>query len=303
MTPREIIAKAWAITTSEGQIRSWGFSAALLRTLLNVKLLIYQVWFAYSYFILKNPIGFFTVEEKLLEILPKWVAISIIVFLLLLLVVEIIFPHFAKGAVIGLAAKSYKKEEVKGGLVLAVYNFFPIFAAHELLLLSGVTTVITICSLLLRYAGGMAPFGISLVVTLWLLTLILEFFFIFIEEAVVIRKAGLKDAMGTSFKLVISHLGHVVFLLLLMYVILLRIVANMLMIVLIPSIVLGIGFALSSLLSHTTSFIISASLGMVIIVAASYFFAYLEVFRQTVWTITYMELSKLKELDIIEEDV
>lgn len=302
MTPREIIAKAWAVTCNEGQIRRWGFASSLLRTLLNVKLLVYQVWFAYSYFVLKSPIGFFTIEEKLLEVLPFWLGVTIIIFLLVLVGVELIFPHFAKGAVIGLAAKSVKKEEVKGGLVLAIYNFFPIFAAHEVLVLSGVTTVITICSLLLRYAGGMAGFGISLVLTLWLISLILEFFFIFVEEAVVIRKAGLKDAMGTSFKLVISHLGHVVFLLLLMYVILLRIVANILMVVLIPGIVVGVGFGLATLLPAGLSYAISTVLGLIVIVAASYLFAYLEVFRQTVWTITYMYLSKLKELDIIEDE-
>ena len=38
---------------------------------------------------------------------------------------------------------------------------------------------------------------------------------------------------------------------------------------------------------------------------ASYFLGYVTVFKHTVWTITYIELSKLKELDIIEapEDV
>ena len=217
MTPREIIARAWAITNAEPQLRRWGFASSLLRTLLNVKLLIYQAWFAYSYFILEEPIGFFIMEEVLFQHLPFGIALTIIITLVILVIIELIFPHFAKGAIIGLSAKAYRKEEVRGGLVLAIYNFFPIFAAHEILVLSGITTVITIISLALRYTGNVAPLIITMVLILWVFSLVLEFIFVFVEEALVVRKTGLKAAMGNSFKIVISYIGHVVFLSLLMF--------------------------------------------------------------------------------------
>lgn len=302
MKPRDIIARAWAITKKEAVLRKWGFAGALLKTLLNAKLFLFQAWLIYSYFILKNPIGFFTIEQTLLDHLPLWVAISIITFFFALLFVEWLFPHMAKGAIIGLAAKSYKKEEVKGGLVLGIYNFFPIFALHEMLVLSAITTVITICSLALRYGGGAGPMAVMILVTVWLASNILEFFWIFAEEAVVIKKTGIRGGIHSSFKLVISYLGHVVFLFLLLFVIILRIVANLLMVILIPGIVLGLGWLLATYLPPVVSYSITSIMGLVIIVFASYFFAYLEVFRQTVWTITYMELSAMKDLDIIEEE-
>ncbi|PIQ76772.1 hypothetical protein COU78_04235 [Candidatus Peregrinibacteria bacterium CG10_big_fil_rev_8_21_14_0_10_49_24] len=302
MQPRDIIAKAWAITKKEKDLRIWGFSGALLKTLLNAKLFLFQAWLIYSYFILKNPIGFFTIEKTLIENLPLAVAISIIVFFFLLLFVEWLFPHMAKGAIIGLAAKSYKKEDVKGGLVLAIYNFFPLFAIHEMLVLSSITTTITLCSLSLRYGGGAGPIAVMLLVTFWLVSNILEFFWIFAEEAVVVKKIGIREAVKQSFKLVISYLGHVVFLMLLLFVIALRIIANLLMVILIPGIVLGLGFLLATFLPPVVSYSVTTVLGLVIIVLASYLFAYLEVFRQTVWTITYMELSQLKDLDVIEKD-
>jgi hypothetical protein len=301
MTPREIVAKAWAITTSVPVLRQWGFASAFLETLLNAKLFIYQTWFAYSYFILDEPIGFFQIEGVLLEHLPKWLAISIIVFLLILVAIELIFPHFAKGAIIGLAAKEYKKEEVKGGLVLAIYNFFPIFALHELLVFSGTTTTITWASLSLRYGGEAAIAGVVIIGVLWVVSHILQFFWVFAEEAVVVRKVGVGKSMKRSFKLVVSYLGHVVFLLLLLFFISLRILANILMVVLVPAVVMGVGFVLTMFLSPAISYSLGALLGIVIIFFASYFFAYLEVFRQTVWTITYIELSGQKELDVIEE--
>ena len=303
MKPRDIIAKSWAITKKEREIRKWGFAHSLLRTLLNAKLFFYQSWLGYSYFVLKDPIGFMTIEKVIWENLPMWLSILIIGFFILLVIVEMLFPHMAKGAIIGLAAKSYKKEEVKGGLVLGIYNFFPLFAVHEILVLSSFTATVTLCSLSLRYGGAVGPIACALLATIWLFSNILEFFWIFSEEAIVIKKVGIKEGIKQSFKLVISYLGHVVFLFLLLFVILLRIVANLLMIVLVPAIVLSLGLFLATLMPAVVSYTISSILGLTIIGFASYFFAYIEVFRQTVWTITYIELSKLKDLDVIEAPI
>ena len=296
MNPREIIAQAWAITLKERQLRRWGFASSLLETLLNTKLLIYQTWFFIS-FLQGDPIGFFADVEWLSRHLSfAWVA-TIVTFFLILIFIEWIFPHFAKGAIVGLAAKSYKKEEVKGGLVLAVYNFVPLFAIHEMFVLGSISMVITLSSLLLRYSPEIAPFGIFLLVLFFLGANILRFFFIMSEEGVVIRKLSIGKAMGASFKLVISYLGHVVFLLILGFLISLRILLNAVMIFLVPGIVIGIAFLFKSFLPIEVAIVIGAILGLIIIGLMSYLFAYLEVFRQNVWTITYLELSKLKELD------
>lgn len=305
MKPRDVVAKAWEITNKEPQLRRWGFISAFLETLLNAKLLVYQVWFAYSYFILKDPIGFFTLEKVIMDALPLPLFIVLAIAFIVIIVFEWLFPHFARGAIIGLAAKSYRGEEVKGGLVLGVYNFFPLFGLHEMLVLSGVTTVVTLTSLALRYAGGAAPVLIMIIIAAWIFTNILEFFWIFAEEGLVITKYGVKETIGRSVKLVLSHLGHVVFIMLLLFFIILRIIANLLMIVIVPGVVLGVGYLLVWLLPSVPPAIpysISGLLGIVIIFLASYFFAYLEVFRQTVWTITYLELNQLKDLDIIEDN-
>ena len=68
----------------------------------------------------------------------------------------------------------------------------------------------------------------------------------------------------------------------------------------IPGIVIGIGFLLSLIFSQFLTIIIGLVLGLILVGLASYLFAYIEVFGQTVWTLTYIELSKLKELDVIE---
>lgn len=304
MTPREIIAKAWAMTKKEKQLRRWGFSSAMLQTLLNVKLLIYQSWFFYLYVIKGQTISFFAMEELLLKVMPEVAAWTVIIFIFALVAIELVFPHFAQGAIIGLAAKSHKKQEVKGGLVLALYNFVPIFIVHELFVLGGVSTVITISSLMLRYGptGDFLLLPLGLLLFLWVFSNILHFFSAFAEEAIVIHKFGPFAAIGKSIKLIISHLGQVVFLFILLFVISLRIIINLVMLLLIPGIVVGVGLLLAQFLSPAVSYGIGTFIGIILVGVASYFFAYITVFKQTVWTITYLELSSLKDLDVITEE-
>ncbi len=303
MTPREIIAKAWAMTKKEKPLRRWGFASALLQTLLNVKLLIYQSWFFYLYVIKGETISFFAMEELLLTIMPHAAAWTIIIIIFAMVAIELVFPHFATGAVIGLAAKSHSKQEVKGGLVLAIYNFLPIFIIHELFVLSGISTVVTVASLMIRYGppGDFIFLPLGILGFVWVFSNILEFFSAFAEESVVIHKSGPFEAIGKSMKLIISHLGHIVFLLILLFVISLRILINLVMLLLIPGAVMGIGLLLAKFLPQALSYGIGSIVGLALVAVTSYFFAYITVFRQTVWTITYMELSQLKDLDIIEE--
>ena len=236
-----------------------------------------------------------------MEHLPFWLFLTFMIMLVVIIIVEWLFPHMATGAIIGLAAKSLRKEEVKGGLVLGIYNFFPIFAIHEFFMLSRVTVLITVCSLILRYGGQAATLGIIVVISIYAFSNILRFFFIFAEEAVVIRKEGIRKALKVSFKLVISYLGHIIFLLLLFFIITLRIFINAAMIILVPGVIMGIGYLLTLFLPAVISYTVGSIIGLILIGIASYFFAYLEVFRQTVWTLTYMVLSEKKELDVIVE--
>lgn len=300
MTPREIIAAAWAITTKEASLRRWAFTSSLLETLLSLKLIGYQFYFAYEHFFHGGTAGFFDIEVAIYRALPFWASSVILGGFVLMVVIEFFMPHLCLGAMIGLAAKSYRKEPVRGGLVLGLYNFFPIFAVHEFLTLSSVSTLVTIISLMIRYVdGGIRTFAIGIAVGLFVFSLILKFFFSFAEEAMVTQKLGLFEAIGRSYKLIVSHLGHVVFLLLLLFVISLRIIINAVMVVLIPAIIIGLALILSTVLPTTISYIISGIVGVGLVVAASYMFAYIHAFKSTVWTITYLELIKHKDLDVI----
>ena len=303
MTPREIIAEAWAITGREQSLRRWGFTSSLFETLLNLKLVVYQVYFFYEFVFRGGAPGFFDVEIAIYHALPFWGFLTIIIIFILMVVIEFFMPSLCLGAIIGLAAKSFRKEEVKGGLVLGIYNFFPLFAARELFVFSRITTTITVVSLILRYVDDPLKMpAVIAVIGLWLLSSVLRFFSSFAEEAIVIRKTPLFTAIGRSFKMLLSNLSHVMFLILLLLVISVRIVINAIMVLIIPSVVIGLAFLLANFLSNEVSYTIAGIVGVALVLIASYFFAYLHVFKQTVWTITYMIFSEKKDLDIIVAD-
>ncbi len=134
---------------------------------------------------------------------------------------------------------------------------------------------------------------------IWIVSNILKFFSSFTEPGIVVDKLGVFAAGARSVKLIVSYLSHVMFLALLLAVISLRIFANTLIITLIPAIILGGGVLLTYILSPAVSYSIAGFVGFVLTIVAAYFFAYLHVFKQAVWTIMYMELAKEKELDKI----
>ncbi len=300
MTPREIIAEAWSITSSQRIIRRWAYASSLLETMLNVKLLFTQAYFGYMYVYGTKEAGFFDIELWIVRNLPLWASLTILSSFVLLIVVEFFAPHLCLGAIIGLAAKHAKREPVRGGFVLALYNFFAIFTLHEFLILSSIPTTITVISLILRYTDpGLWGMSITGVLFLFLVGSIQKFLFAFAEEACVIQKLGIFEAIGRSFKLIISHLPRIMFLYLLLIVISLRIAINAVMVILIPAIMIGFGFLLTFFLSTSISVVLATILGLILIGVASYFLGYILAFKQTVWTLTYMEFMKEKDLDEI----
>lgn len=300
MTPREIIAEAWSITTTEPKIRRWAYASSLLETLLNLKLLLTQVYFGYVYLYGHGNAGFFDIELWIFRNLPIWASSFILIFFVLLVIIEFFAPHLCLGAIIGLAAKRVKGEPLKGGLVLGLYNFFAMFTIHEFLILASVPTTITVISLIMRYTDrGLWAFSIGGVLILFVVGNIQKFLFAFAEEAAVIEKRGIFEAIGRSFKIIVSHLAKIMFLYLLLIVISLRIVINAVMVILIPAIMLGFGFVLTFFFSETVSIIAACVLGLALTFVASYFLGYILAFKQTVWTLTYMEFMKEKDLDEI----
>ncbi len=298
LTPREIIAQAWTVTTTEPSLKRWGFAGSALRLLLDIKLVGYQFYFAYAYMAGKE-VGLFDDGIWLYENAPLSVFWIILIAFAVLVVTELFLPIFCDGAIIGLTAKSHNKERVSGGFILGMYNFFPIFAVHQIFVFSGINLLVTAISILLRYGSGLTGFMIVIATILWLFSSILSFLASFAEPAIVINKIGVFEAIGHSVKLTFSYPGHIIFLILLLLIISFRIAVNIAILILIPGLVIGLGIVLTYVLTPTISYTIAGAIALALTLVAAYFFMYLHVFKQAVWTIMYMELTKEKDLDKI----
>ena len=298
LTPREIIAQAWTIATTEPQLKRWGFFGSFFEILLDVKLLIYQMYFLYGY-LYGHSTGLFDIEIAMYEALPFWLFMTIIVLFGLLVFVELFIPSFTGGAIIGLAAKAHNKEPMHGGFIMALYNFFPILAVHEVFIFSGFSILVTSISVILRYGNGLEMPLIVVAVLVWIFSNIIKFFSSFTESGVVVEKLGVFEAGAKSVKLIFSYMPHVMFLTLLLIVISIRIIINTLIILLVPAAVIGSGLLLTYFVQPAVSYTIAGCIGLILTFVAAYFFTYLHIFKQAVWTIMYMELIQQKDLDKI----
>jgi len=298
LTPREIVAQAWTITTTEPSIKRWGFFGTFFRLLLDIKLIAYQIYFLISS-LQGKEVGLFDDVIWLYGVVSFGVFDTIVVAFLLLLLVEIFVPSMTDGPIIGLTAKSYKHEPVTGGFILAVYNFFPVFTVHEIFVFSGLNLLITAISILLRYGAGLTPFLIVVAIVLWSMSSVLKFLSSFSEPAIVIDKIGIFESISKSIKLVFSYPQHVMFLIVLLLMISIRVFINTVLIVCIPGAAFGIGLLLTYVFTPAVSYTIAGLIGVALLFVMAYFFMYLHVFKQTVWTLMYMELKGEKELDVI----
>lgn len=298
LTPREIIAQAWTITTTEPSLKRWGFFGAFFEILLDVKLLVYQIYFIYSYFA-GHSAGLFDVEIMLYNSVPFWFFLTFVIFFTVLVIVELFVPSLASGAIIGLTAKAHNKEPMTGGFVMALYNFFPILAVHEVFMFSGISILITAISIILRYAGGLGVPMVIVAVIIWLISNILKFFSSFTESGIVVDKLSVFASGAKSVKLIFSYMPHVMFLMILLIIISIRIIINTLIIILVPAAIVGTALLLTYVAQPAVSYTIAGLVGLALTFVAAYFFTYLHVFKQAVWTIMYMEVIKEKEMDKI----
>lgn len=298
LTPREIIAQSWAITTTSAPLRRWGFFGSFFEMLLDIKLIVYQAYFLWTA-IQGDVGGIWDIEIFLYRLLPPVAFWSITAFFLVLLVVELFIPSLSSGAIIGLAAKAHHREPQTGGIVLAVYNFFPILGVHQAFVFTGLSVLITTVSIILRYGAGLTAPLLIVAFIIWIISNILRFFGSFTESAIVVEKMNVFAAGAKSVKLMFGYMHHVVFLFVLLAIISIRIFMNTIIITLVPAIAMSAGVGLTYVLSPGMSFLLAAIAGVVLTVIAAYFFAYLHVFKQAVWTVMYIELIKEKELDQI----
>ncbi len=307
MSPKEIIAEAWHMTIRHKRILlPWGALEAFIVMIAAMLFVIYQGFVLTVFIQTGDSPTWESIMGTIMPIIGRFPGLTVTLLVLSCIygVLWIVVPRVVTGALIGLAAKIHCGDEPKGGFVIGVFSFLPLLELAAAFVIIDGKTLFSAWSVLVRYMGAAdVMLGTSIfLILIWCIAFVFHFLFMFAEEAIVIRKFGVFRSIGHSFKLVISYLGRVVLIAVLLLVIILRIILNAIVIFVIPAIIFGLGFLLTRFLPEIVSFGISGLIGITIALIASYFLGYVTVFKNAVWTITYLELSKEKELDVIEPE-
>lgn len=299
MNSRHIIADAWQFTRENPRLMWWySFFPSLLTTLIGILYLLYQ-FFAFK----RSPLFDDAEKSFLTEIIGQTLGflnkhgnlwIPAIVTIVIILILYALLPTLAQGALIQSIAKKRHGEPIglARGISLGLLAFLPLLEYHLLIKSFSIISLFTEAAFVLRNLGpGALQTLLPVFIVAVVIGLILTLLFTYSEFYIVLDKKPVLKAMGQSAKLVVLSWQHTLLIAILMLIIALRIIINILAVLLVPALL----FFSAGFLATVTLTKIGIAIGVVIsllgLFVATYFTGILNLFANTVWTFTFLELT------------
>lgn len=305
MKYRAIIRESWALTQNNKKFIWWfAFVPAVLELLVGMVYMGYQAAsFWNSPYLREGAKGshiISTVIEKALDLFhwqPSF-AIFGIVLVVIVLLGYLFLPIFTQGALIQIVAhmRAGQTVSVAKGISFGFSRFLQLFEYSLFVNTFSIVGVATEASFAFRLLGP-APFEVLgwifllFVIVVFILTLLMTYSTYYI----VIDKEGVFGSIIKSGGLVIRQWHHTLFMLFLMAIIMVRIAINILVALLIPALVIAPIFLFTSATLAKIGVIVGGLIGLVVLYFASYFLSVFHMFATTVWTFTFLELTKEEE--------
>ena len=297
MKSRDIVRKAWQITQVHIKKLIWyGAVPAFFGIVVS------SVYIAYQYRAFKHSQLFSdqantdvidTVHTVwgLISGHPSLVIATVITAVIFLILKILLTPIF-HGALISAIMRIKNYEPIDGSFEIGVRRFFPMF---EFSLLTGsfsIVTLFTESSFILRW-WGQNIFFLALPILLFIAAvgLIASFLFTYSEYYIVLENRRLIPSIGESIILVISNLRKTMLVFILMLLISARVVLNVILVLLIPMLVVGLGSYLVTVFWSFIGIAISGLIGFAVLLVAAYLFGLFNVFTTTVWVLTFAILA------------
>ncbi len=311
MDRRKVIAEAWEFTQANKKMTVWyAFFPAMLTFLASIIYFVYQFYAFKSSPLFDNWSESFTavalktvyelVRDNLTSTLPFIIIIAVIGFL------YVFIPSFCEGAIIQLVARKKNGHSVRTreGLKYGMLSFLPLFEYSWLVRTFSLVSILGEASYVARnlpldWFQLLFPVFVLIIIT----GLIMTFLFTYTEYFIVIDGRQVFEAIVQSCKLVVNHLGETVLLSFLMLIILVRILLQIVFVFLVPGIFFAFVYFTNLLTTNADLpllITIGGVLGMIALYIGSYINAVLHVFAVSVWTFTFLELSKEQTLSARE---
>ncbi|MEK7672354.1 MAG: hypothetical protein AAB373_00570 [Patescibacteria group bacterium] len=308
---KQIISDSWKYTQENKKLIIWfGFIPSIFTTTFGVGYMTYQ------FFAFKNSYLFGSEKHGVLGELLGYIwnfvkthtslSIPLIIMLVIFMVIYLLLPTLCRAAAIQTIARNKNGQNVGVGAGLK-YGFMPflkLFEYHLLIKTFGFFSILFEMGFVMRNLGLtifelLLPVFILFIVIGFILTLL----FTYADFYIVVDDENVFESMKKSAKLVMTHWKHTFLVTVLMMLIGVRIIFQVFLVFLIPSLIIGITGYLATVTLPVTGVIVGGSVGLIALLIASYLNGIVDVFSYTVWTHTFLDLSTQKELSAREAAV
>lgn len=308
MDYRNIIADSWKYTQGHKKLIRWlGFFPALFTTTVSIATLLYQFFaFKESYLFNEHEASFAGQVVTYIYDFGKdhvsW-TMPAIIFAIIFGIIYFLFPTLAKASSIQIVAreKNGQKVGISEGIRHGAFSLLPLIEYHALIKTFSFFSILVEASFVIRNLGVDLFLIFSPIFVLFiLLGLVLTLLFTYSDFYIVVDGDGVFESMKKSARLVIMHWKHTFLISILMLIIGVRIILQVVLVFLIPTLIIVITGYLSIIFAPAISIVIGGTIGLVALVIAAYLNGVVDIFSYTVWTQTFLTLSAEKEVSARE---
>ena len=297
---KEIIHDSWKITKEyKSKLFKYWFVPAVFVSILWI------IWISYQIIAFKNssyiPWEFSFWFQDIAIISWWWIKMHALasffigLFLIVSFLMYIILPPICEWAIIHYINQNKNWKPMKWWLWAWLWNFYKMFELSAMLAPVHLFTLLSEWSFFIRNLWeNILWILIPFLVFMFILSIIVNFFFVFASQFLIIEKKSVIWSISASSWLIMRNLKEVVFLWWVVLLIIIRIFVNIFIILLIPFLI----FLILSFFANTNFFSFWIAFWWVVSVFLIWVSAYLlwwfNVFMTTFWTIAYF---KFKEID------
>ncbi len=303
MDYRKVISDSWKYTQSNKKLILWfGFFPSLFTTTAGVGYIAYQFFaFKKSYLFNEQDESFFhDVVTFIWDFIGAHVSwtLPLVIFAIIFGLFYLLFPTLAKASAIQVIArnKNGQKAGVGTGMRNGMMSFLPLFEYHLLIKTFAFFAILIEMSFVIRNLGPVIfKFLLPIFIIFMIISFLLTLLFTYTDFYIVIDDKGVFRSMKESARLVIMNWTHTFLITILMLLIGIRIIIQVVMVFLIPTLVILITGYIATVTLPATSVIIGAVVGFVGLIVSAYLNGIIDIFSYTVWTHTFLEITSQKE--------
>ncbi len=304
MNYRNIISESWNYTQSKKKLIFWfGFIPSIFTTTVGAGYIAYQfLAFRGSYLFSDEETNFFfDIALLIWEFLKDHISwtVPLIIITVLFLLFYLLYPTLAKAAAIQVISRNRTGQKDAGpgtGLRHGLFSFLPLFEYHLLIKTFSFFSVLIQMSFVIRNLGpSMFQAFLPLYILIMIIGLILTLLFTYTDFFIVIDGKRVFSSIKASAKMVILNWKCTVLITILMILIGVRIIIQVIMVFLIPFLVILLTGYIAAIALPVTGVIVGALSGFLVLLLAAYLNGVVDIFSFSVWTFTFLELSKEKD--------